>query len=502
MDQEPEDTTTIEDEVFAQDGDDQLSGEEHNSIGANDASEEELVTETAEGETPEVVPDVEITIEENPEEPAETGTMPETSAEEPIETPAIEISEETVADEPSADTDAELAINESVEETILEEVPNPSVDISVKEELGAEEVPEEIPLSEKSTEEISPTTYDEAPGVELSAEETSAADADPAETPGEETNALDNPTEESLVENHPEETPTVVISSEEPSTEEAIPESATNNEEQVIPEMDTEPQPEELGKKNKLKKGKKVGKNKSDEDAIVTDDVDEVSAPINGDHETAPIIAEGEAEKSSKVETLDAEHNGNGIPIEENGMDILEKAVDDNTEAQINGNHDIAPIAEVEVTKPMGAEIAKEDNEMNKFEEIKHVPSQNINKQEFGVEEKESAKRPVEPMSTPSLNGTYNGKPSSSFDAPKKSSIECNIGNTRVRDNGSNLATSANSGMQAMPSRKSMNGSNVVTQQRSIEEIKASVSITYCEVFGPSRRRSVSQVMNYHPGWH
>lgn len=499
MDQEPEDTTIIEDEVLAQDGDNQISEEEHNSIGA---LEEALVTETAEDETPEA-PDVEITIEEPPEAPAEASTMPETSAEEPIETPAIEVSEETVSEEPSAD--AEPAINEVVEETILEES-NPSEDISVKEALVAEEVAEEIPLNEKSTEEVPPTTNDEAPAEELSAEETPAD----AEAPGEETNASQTPTEESLVvetppeETPPEETPTVVISSAEPLTEEAIPESATNNEEQVIPEMDPEPQPEESVKKTKLKKGKKVGKNKSEEDAVVIDgDEAEVAAPINGNHEIAP-VAEGEAEKSSAVETLDAEYNVNGTPIEENDMDKLEKAVDDNAEAQINGNHDIALIAEVEATKPL--EVTKEDNELNKSEGILRIPSQNMNKQpnkqESAVEEKESAKRPVEPVSAPSLNGTCNMKSSTSFDTPKKPSIECNIGNTRVRDNGSNLANSANSRMQAMPSKTSMNGSNVVAQQRSIEEIKASVSITYCEVFGPSRRRGMAQVMNYHPGWH
>ena len=41
-----------------------------------------------------------------------------------------------------------------------------------------------------------------------------------------------------------------------------------------------------------------------------------------------------------------------------------------------------------------------------------------------------------------------------------------------------------------------------VQRRKSLEQIKASVCITYCEVFGPSRRRGVSQIMNYSQGWH
>ena len=44
--------------------------------------------------------------------------MAESSAEEPIDTPAIEVSEETVSEEPSAD--AEPAINEIVEEILTQ----------------------------------------------------------------------------------------------------------------------------------------------------------------------------------------------------------------------------------------------------------------------------------------------------------------------------------------------------------------------------------------------
>ena len=35
----------------------------------------------------------------------------------------------------------------------------------------------------------------------------------------------------------------------------------------------------------------------------------------------------------------------------------------------------------------------------------------------------------------------------------------------------------------------------------SVEQLMASVSVTYCEVFCPSRRRGVPQVMNYSNGW-
>ena len=37
-------------------------------------------------------------------------------------------------------------------------------------------------------------------------------------------------------------------------------------------------------------------------------------------------------------------------------------------------------------------------------------------------------------------------------------------------------------------------------QRKTLPEIKAGVSITYCEVFGSSRRRSIAQVMNYQSG--
>eukprot|EP00093_Oithona_nana_P004227 04227.XXX_120599_120766_1 [CDS] Oithona nana genome sequencing. len=37
---------------------------------------------------------------------------------------------------------------------------------------------------------------------------------------------------------------------------------------------------------------------------------------------------------------------------------------------------------------------------------------------------------------------------------------------------------------------------------KSLEQLKSSTYVTYCEVFGVSRRRSMAQVQNYHPGWH
>ena len=44
--------------------------------------------------------------------------------------------------------------------------------------------------------------------------------------------------------------------------------------------------------------------------------------------------------------------------------------------------------------------------------------------------------------------------------------------------------------------------SNVVSQRRTLEEIKASIRITYCECFGTNRRRGMAQAMNYQSGWH
>ena len=46
-----------------------------------------------------------------------------------------------------------------------------------------------------------------------------------------------------------------------------------------------------------------------------------------------------------------------------------------------------------------------------------------------------------------------------------------------------------------------ISANNVVgSQRKTLPEIKAGVSITYCEVFGSSRRRSIAQVMNYQSG--
>ena len=49
-------------------------------------------------------------------------------------------------------------------------------------------------------------------------------------------------------------------------------------------------------------------------------------------------------------------------------------------------------------------------------------------------------------------------------------------------------------------STRKISSDNVVTQRKTLPEIKAGVSITYCEVFGSSRRRSIAQVMNYQSG--
>ena len=49
-------------------------------------------------------------------------------------------------------------------------------------------------------------------------------------------------------------------------------------------------------------------------------------------------------------------------------------------------------------------------------------------------------------------------------------------------------------------STRKISSDNVVSQRKTLPEIKAGVSITYCEVFGSSRRRSIAQVMNYQSG--
>ena len=38
-------------------------------------------------------------------------------------------------------------------------------------------------------------------------------------------------------------------------------------------------------------------------------------------------------------------------------------------------------------------------------------------------------------------------------------------------------------------------------EAKTVEQLKASVSVTYCEVFCSSRRRAMPQIMNYSTGW-
>ena len=55
--------------------------------------------------------------------------------------------------------------------------------------------------------------------------------------------------------------------------------------------------------------------------------------------------------------------------------------------------------------------------------------------------------------------------------------------------------------MTSTASNRKISSNNVVgSQRKTLPEIKAGVSITYCEVFGSSRRRSIAQVMNYQSG--
>ena len=54
--------------------------------------------------------------------------------------------------------------------------------------------------------------------------------------------------------------------------------------------------------------------------------------------------------------------------------------------------------------------------------------------------------------------------------------------------------------MASTASRKISSNNVVGSKRTTLPEIKAGVSITYCEVFGSSRRRSIAQVMNYQSG--
>ena len=54
--------------------------------------------------------------------------------------------------------------------------------------------------------------------------------------------------------------------------------------------------------------------------------------------------------------------------------------------------------------------------------------------------------------------------------------------------------------MTSTASRKISSNNVVGSQRKTLPEIKAGVTITHCEVFGSSRRRSISQVMNYQSG--
>lgn len=106
---------------------------------------------------------------------------------------------------------------------------------------------------------------------------------------------------------------------------------------------------------------------------------------------------------------------------------------------------------------------------------------------------------------TPTFDRTPEVKPSTNFEtaAKKPSVLESNIGNTRIKDNGSNLAPTTASEITSMTSTASrkISSNNVVgSQRKTLPEIKAGVTITHCEVFGSSRRRSISQVMNYQSG--
>jgi len=234
-----------------------------------------------------------------------------------------------------------------------------------------------------------------------------------------------------------------------------------------------------------------------------------VEAPtINGNH----VIEESEVEKPSEVEIetlaleekptneISIETNGptNEIPIETNGIsedpkdvEKVEKEVDlttineDSTQTIGESPKNILPPPEASVPYPSSS---KTNNQ-------------------------ESVQAPILPASVKTVTPTFNRipevKPSTNFETAKKPVVvESNIGNTRIKDNGSNLAPTTNPATPRMrpteitstASTRKISSDNVVSQRKTLPEIKAGVSITYCEVFGSSRRRSIAQVMNYQSG--
>merc|ERR1711971_1063628 len=467
-----------EESIKMQDGGNQLSEQEEvtlNGVPINGNVEQEKPEVVADDETPSLeTPAIETpameetpTVDSIPEAPAESATSTDETAEAPSETPAESATSKDETAEVPSETPVETPEATKTEETPVEDLP-------AAEETPAEETPVE-----------------ESPVLET-----------PAETPAEESPVLVTPAKETpVVESSPDETPALVVS----APEETVPEKKN---EETIPEMAPEPKPEEqLGKKKKLKKGKKVGKNKSEDVEVTTPQPVEAPA-INGNH----VIVEREVEKPSEVEIetlaleekptneISIETNGptNEIPIETNGIsedpkdvEKVEKEVDlttineDSTQTIGESPKNILPPPEASVPCPSSS---KTNNQ-------------------------ESVQAPILPASVKTVTPTFNRipevKPSTNFETAKKPVVvESNIGNTRIKDNGSNLAPTTNPATPRMrpteitstASTRKISSDNVVSQRKTLPEIKAGVSITYCEVFGSSRRRSIAQVVNYQSG--
>merc|ERR1711971_608847 len=474
-----------EESIKMQDGGNQLSEQEEvtlNGVPINGNVEQEKPEVVADDEAPSLeTPAIETpameetpTVDNIPEAPAESATSTDETAEVPSETPV------ETAETPAAET--------SALETPAEETPSVPM-----EEVATVETPSETPAETPEATKTEETPVEDPPVLET-----------PAETPAEESPVLVTPTKETpVVESSPDETPALVVS----APEETVPEKKN---EETIPEMAPEPKPEEqLGKKKKLKKGKKVGKNKSEDVEVTTPQPVEAPA-INGNH----VIEESEVEKppEAEIETLvleeqptneiSIETNGptNEIPIETNGISEDPKDVEKVVEKEV----DLTAINE-DSTQTIGN---SPKNILPPPETAAPYPSETSSK----TNNQESVKAPISlPTSVKTATPTFNRnpeevKPFANFEtvAKKPVVLESNIGNTRIRDNGSNLAlvtATEKTSMTSTASNRKISSNNVVgSQRKTLPEIKAGVSITYCEVFGSSRRRSIAQVMNYQSG--
>merc|ERR1711971_448852 len=441
-----------EESIKMQDGGNQLSEQEEvtlNGVPINGNVEQEKPEVVADDETPSLetpaikTPAMEETptVDNIPEAPAESATSTDETAEAPSETPALE----TPAEETPSVPMEEVATVETPSETPAE----------TPEATKTEETPvEDLPAAEETPAEETPV--EESPVLET-----------PAETPAEESPVLVTPAKETpVVESSPDETPALVVS----APEETVPEKKN---EETIPEMAPEPQPEEQLA---------------------------VEAPaINGNH----VIEESEVEKppEAEIETLVLEEQPtNEISIETNGISEDPKDVEKIVEKEV----DLTAINE-DSTQTIGN---SPKNILPPPETAAPYPSETSSK----TNNQESVKAPISlPTSVKTATPTFNRnpeevKPFANFEtvAKKPVVLESNIGNTRIRDNGSNLAlvtATEKTSMTSTASNRKISSNNVVgSQRKTLPEIKAGVSITYCEVFGSSRRRSIAQVMNYQSG--